>query len=152
MNSIKNTSVEEDRIIEKVWQLSQIIAVTKKIHSSLNMEEVLSSFINISVSELGAEGGVFYSSEKSGENFKLDKKDENSLIKKFHSIGLKIAEIVSMEGNPLILNGSDVLEFITEKKITISEIPDNLISLPLRSDDGLIFGNIVLYNKNGNSF
>jgi serine phosphatase RsbU (regulator of sigma subunit) len=45
---------------EKVWQLSQIIAITKRIHSTLNVDSVLQAFLDVCAAELGATVGVIY--------------------------------------------------------------------------------------------
>lgn len=54
----------------KLWRLAEIIAAARKIHSSLTLDNVLSTFLNIATGEVGAsESGVFLGS--AGEEMAL---------------------------------------------------------------------------------
>ena len=44
----------------KLWRLAQILTAARRIHSSLSLDDVLSSFLDIAVGELGAGGGGIY--------------------------------------------------------------------------------------------
>ena len=44
----------------KLWRLAQILAAARRIHSSLSLDDVLTSFLDTAVGELGASGGSIY--------------------------------------------------------------------------------------------
>jgi phosphoserine phosphatase len=44
----------------KLWRLAEVIAAARRIHSSLALDNVLDTFLEIAVSESGAEGGAVY--------------------------------------------------------------------------------------------
>ena len=44
----------------KLWRLAEVIAAARRIHSSLALDDVLEAFLEIAVSESGAEGGAVY--------------------------------------------------------------------------------------------
>ena len=44
----------------KLWRLAQIIAAARRIHSSLTLDSVLNSFLDIATGEVGATGGSVY--------------------------------------------------------------------------------------------
>ena len=57
----------------KLWRLAQILSAARRIHSSLSLDDVLRSFLDTAVGELGVAGGGIY----------LHDTDRDSLVNAF---------------------------------------------------------------------
>jgi phosphoserine phosphatase len=55
----------------KLWRLAEILMAARRIHSSLSLDDVLSSFLAIAVGEVGGGGGAIYLREAAGDDLRV---------------------------------------------------------------------------------
>jgi sigma-B regulation protein RsbU (phosphoserine phosphatase) len=69
-NNLPNMASASDQ----VWRLSEIIAFAKKIHSSLDLDEVLTQFLDVAQLELSADSAALYLVNQEGNEFVLQER------------------------------------------------------------------------------
>jgi len=55
-----------------LWQLAEVLAAARRIHSSLTLDRILTTFLNIAVGEVGGRGGGIYLRSSEDQSLKLE--------------------------------------------------------------------------------
>jgi len=116
----------------KLWRLAQIIAAARRIHSSLTLDSVLKSFLDIATGEVGATGGSVY----------LRRSDEDALVLEYSRGAADMAESERQQCSTLAEEAARLGE-ITEEIGSVGGI----VSLPLRDEVQSSIGVLQIYRE-----
>jgi phosphoserine phosphatase len=120
----------------KLWRLAEILAAAKRIHSSLTLSEVLESFLDIAIGEVGGEGGTIY----------LRKTSPDGLVVAHRRLPSKAT--VDQSGHCDRLAG-EALKRNETTQVTDKKGDATIISLPLRDETGTGIGVLQIYRPAG---
>jgi sigma-B regulation protein RsbU (phosphoserine phosphatase) len=60
MSRLDHDIDSKGEMLDRVWRLSAVVTLAKRIHSTLDIDAVLQSFLDVARSELGVPGGAIY--------------------------------------------------------------------------------------------
>ena len=138
----------------KLRRLQQVVAAAERIHSTLDLDTILATFLELSVRELDCEGGTIYSLDR--ETGELESRHVISSIEVDRirlEPGQGIAGRVALSGVPAIVEDTESDEGFTEAIDRLSGFRTvNTIAFPLADQKGEVIGVLQLVNKRQGGF
>lgn len=120
----------------KLWRLAQILSAARRIHSSLSLDDVLKSFLDTAVGELGVVGGGIY----------LHDTDSDSLVDAFLRQPGEVTAQSRERWKTL------AYETLRRNDTSVRERDDDgaaIISLPLRDESSKCIGVLQIHGPRG---
>jgi phosphoserine phosphatase len=115
----------------KLWQLAEILAAARRIHSSLTLDRILTTFLDIAVGEVGGGGGGIYLRSSEDQGLKLEHHQTQS--------GLDTASRQRLDGLAAAVARQDEGDALTEDE------GGKTLSLPLRDETKASIGVLQIY-------
>jgi len=139
----------EGEMLDRVWRLSAVVALAKRIHSTLDIDVVLQSFLDVAGSELGVPGGAIYLVDSaSGSLLPRCRRGEEEQLVADDGRALLAAEEAMNSGESVVVShvasSADDAEYGPAHR--------TLLSRPFHDTDARILGVLQLYAAAGAEF
>jgi len=147
-------NIDYIEISKNLAKLMQVIEIAKKIHSTIELDEILKNFLEICVKELETEGGTIFFLDSKNKILESRYIISPIPIKKISlKIGEGIAGYVAKTGKPVIIKETKEDErFNKSIDEEIKYKTRSIICYPLKDSKNEIIGCIELVNKKNGEF